>query len=133
MKGFLFASFFFFSLLHFSQGQNAIATLQGTEQYSSISGYAFFSVVRGGTQVKLSISGVPDALSGAYHAFHVHEFGDISDPDGMSTGNHFNPTNVSHGCPGLNDTYHVGWCPKLFFFFKYLYQIIYSLLYRGHG
>jgi len=31
------------------------------------------------------------------HGFHVHEKGDCSSPDGMSTGGHFNPGGQPHG------------------------------------
>lgn len=31
------------------------------------------------------------------HGFHIHEKGDCSSGDGMSTGGHFNPTNQPHG------------------------------------
>jgi Cu-Zn family superoxide dismutase len=31
------------------------------------------------------------------HGFHVHEKGDCSSGDGMSTGGHFNPTGKAHG------------------------------------
>jgi Cu-Zn family superoxide dismutase len=33
----------------------------------------------------------------AQHGFHVHEKGDCSSGDGMSTGGHFNPTGRAHG------------------------------------
>ena len=43
------------------------------------------------------------------HGFHVHEKGDCSSGDGMSTGGHFNPDNHAHaGQPG-----HVGDMPNL--------------------
>jgi superoxide dismutase, Cu-Zn family len=34
---------------------------------------------------------------GKEHGFHVHEKGDCSSGDGMSTGGHFNPTGKAHG------------------------------------
>lgn len=33
------------------------------------------------------------------HAMHVHEFGDITGPDGMTTGGHYNPEGHEHGLP----------------------------------
>jgi superoxide dismutase, Cu-Zn family len=33
------------------------------------------------------------------HGFHVHEFGDLSAPDGMATGGHFNPEKHEHAMP----------------------------------
>jgi Cu-Zn family superoxide dismutase len=45
----------------------------------------------------------------AEHGFHVHEKGDCSSGDGMSTGGHFNPDGVAHGgAPG-----HSGDMPNL--------------------
>ena len=36
----------------------------------------------------------------AEHGFHVHENGDCSSGDGMSTGGHFNPDAKPHGAQG---------------------------------
>ena len=36
---------------------------------------------------------------GQKHAFHVHQFGDCSSPDGMSAGGHYNPEGHQHGLP----------------------------------
>lgn len=36
---------------------------------------------------------------GAVHAFHVHEHGDCSAPDGSSAGGHFAPNDGRHGSP----------------------------------
>ncbi len=33
------------------------------------------------------------------HAFHIHEFGDCSDPEGKSAGGHYNPEGHQHGKP----------------------------------
>jgi Cu-Zn family superoxide dismutase len=33
------------------------------------------------------------------HAFHIHEFGDCSDPKGASAGGHYNPEGHRHGGP----------------------------------
>ena len=33
------------------------------------------------------------------HAFHIHEFGDCTDPAGKSAGGHFNPDKHEHGKP----------------------------------
>jgi Cu-Zn family superoxide dismutase len=48
---------------------------------------------------------------GQEHGFHVHEKGDCSSPDGMSTGGHFNPTGKPHG--PQNAEHHVGDLPAL--------------------
>jgi Cu-Zn family superoxide dismutase len=45
------------------------------------------------------------------HGFHVHEKGDCSAPDGMSTGGHFNPGGRPHG--PQNAPHHGGDMPSL--------------------
>jgi len=47
------------------------------------------------------------------HGFHVHEKGDCSSGDGMSTGGHFNPDAVGHGHVLPGDTGHAGDMPNL--------------------
>lgn len=49
---------------------------------------------------------------GAEHGFHVHEKGDCSSGDGMSTGGHFNPAGTAHGQHG-HGSHHVGDLPSL--------------------
>jgi Cu-Zn family superoxide dismutase len=36
---------------------------------------------------------------GQMHAFHIHQYGDCSSPDGMSAGGHYNPEGHQHGLP----------------------------------
>lgn len=48
----------------------------------------------------------------AEHGFHVHEKGDCSSGDGMSTGGHFNPEGKPHGAHG-SSAHHVGDLPSL--------------------
>ncbi len=45
------------------------------------------------------------------HGFHVHEKGDCSSGDGMSSGGHFNPTGKPHGPPA--GEHHAGDLPAL--------------------
>jgi Cu-Zn family superoxide dismutase len=49
---------------------------------------------RGG---EIEITGEISGLTPGVHAFHVHEYGDCSSPDAMSTGGHFNPEGKKHG------------------------------------
>lgn len=49
---------------------------------------------------------------GAEHGFHVHEKGDCSSGDGLSTGGHFNPGGVAHGRHGAG-SHHAGDLPSL--------------------
>jgi Cu-Zn family superoxide dismutase len=46
------------------------------------------------------------------HGFHVHDKGDCSSGDGMSTGGHFNPFGRMHGTHGIGE-HHVGDLPSL--------------------
>ena len=48
----------------------------------------------------------------AEHGFHIHEKGDCSSGDGMSTGGHFNPVASAHGEYG-HGAHHVGDLPSL--------------------
>ena len=48
----------------------------------------------------------------AEHGFHIHEKGDCSSGDGMSTGGHFNPTTQAHGEHGVG-SHHAGDLPSL--------------------
>src|SRR3954468_694804 len=46
------------------------------------------------------------------HGFHIHEVGDCSSGDGMSTKGHFNPLAKPHGNPSASD-HHAGDLPAL--------------------
>lgn len=49
---------------------------------------------------KLKVVAEVEGLTpGQKHAIHVHEFGDISAPDGTATGGHYNPENHEHALP----------------------------------
>lgn len=62
---------------------------------------------------KVQVTGEVKGLKpNAEHGFHVHEKGDCSSGDGMSTGGHFNPTTTAHGQHGQG-THHVGDLPSL--------------------
>jgi superoxide dismutase, Cu-Zn family len=53
------------------------------------------------------VTGEVTGLTPGMHGFHIHEFGDCSSTDGMSTGGHFNPTGMHHGAPDAAD-HHAG-------------------------
>ncbi len=62
---------------------------------------------------KVLVSGEIRGLKpNAEHGFHVHDKGDCSSGDGMSTGGHFNPLSAAHGGHHTN-THHVGDLPSL--------------------
>jgi Cu-Zn family superoxide dismutase len=62
---------------------------------SKVKGKVTFTKQADGVLVAAEISG----LTPGDHGFHVHQWGDISSADGMSTGGHFNPGNHQHGRP----------------------------------
>ena len=45
------------------------------------------------------ITGKVTGLTPGEHGFHIHEFGDLSAPDGTSAGGHYNPEGHMHGGP----------------------------------
>ncbi len=62
---------------------------------SKVMGTVTFTQTPAGVAVMADIMG----LTPGQHAFHIHEFGDCSDPKGMSAGGHYNPEHEQHGLP----------------------------------
>ncbi|HUL57508.1 MAG TPA: superoxide dismutase family protein [Usitatibacter sp.] len=85
----------------------AVANLEATKG-NSVTGRATFVQEGDGVHVKVSLSGLPP---NSEHGFHVHEKGDCSSGDGMSTGGHFNPDGKPHG-PQAGE-HHAGDMPGL--------------------
>lgn len=81
-----------------AQTTKAIAVLHPT-QGSNVGGTVTFT--SSGDQVKVvaDITG----LTPGKHGFHIHEFGDCSDPKAASAGGHFNPGKHQHGAPDAAD------------------------------
>jgi Cu-Zn family superoxide dismutase len=52
-----------------------------------------------GEKVKV-VAHIEGLNPGQKHAFHIHQYGDCSAPDGVSAGGHYNPENHPHGLPG---------------------------------
>lgn len=73
-------------------GKAAVAKLAPTAN-NTARGEVTFTQQADGVRVVGSFSG----LVMGEHAFHVHEKGDCSAPDGTSAGPHFNPTSKAHG------------------------------------
>jgi Cu-Zn family superoxide dismutase len=89
-------------------GPTASAQLQPTRGNTTSGDVRF--VQRDG---KVLVSGEVRGLKpGAEHGFHVHDKGDCSSGDGMSTGGHFNPGGRKHGAHGGGE-HHVGDLPSL--------------------
>ena len=71
----------------------AMAQLKPT-QGSTAAGTVWFTQQGLRVNVRVQVSGMAPNQE---HGFHVHEKGDCSSPDGMSTGGHFNPGGQPHG------------------------------------
>lgn len=91
-----------------ANGPRATATLAPTTG-NTASGTVRF--VQAGNKVMVTgeVSGLKP---GGEHGFHVHEKGDCSSGDGMSTGGHFNPTGQPHGAHA-SGMHHAGDLPSL--------------------
>lgn len=73
-------------------GPSASANLQPTTG-NKASGTATFTQVGDKVRVVANVSGLNP---GQEHGFHIHEVGDCSSGDGMSTKGHFNPLGKPH-------------------------------------
>lgn len=74
----------------------AIAVLQPM-QGNKVSGTVTFTKAEDGSGVQVTAD--LQGLTPGKHGFHIHQFGDLSSPDGKSAGDHFNPTNMRHAGP----------------------------------
>lgn len=92
----------------FTSGPTATATLAPTAG-NSTAGTVRFTQQGGKVMVAGEIRGL---RPNAEHGFHVHEKGDCSSPDGMSTGGHYNPAGSPHGRHGAG-AHHAGDLPSL--------------------
>ena len=75
-----------------SDAPRASAKLEPTKG-SKASGTATFTQVGDKVRVAANVSGL---APGQEHGFHIHEVGDCSSGDGMSTKGHFNPFGKPH-------------------------------------
>jgi superoxide dismutase, Cu-Zn family len=85
----------------------AVADLQPTTG-NTARGQVTFTQDGDSVRVTAKLSGLKP---GAEHGFHVHEKGDCSSGDGMSTGGHFNPDAKPHG--PQNAPHHAGDMPAV--------------------
>jgi Cu-Zn family superoxide dismutase len=90
-----------------SPGPYVVASLQPTAG-NQASGTVYF--IQQGPQV-LVRGRVTGLKPNQEHGFHVHEKGDCSGADGMTTGGHLNPDGKRHGPPG--GEHHAGDLPAL--------------------
>jgi Cu-Zn family superoxide dismutase len=75
-----------------AEGPKATAELRPTKG-STVSGMASFAQIGDKVRLHAVVSGLKP---GEEHGFHVHEVGDCSSGDGMSTKGHFNPYGKPH-------------------------------------
>jgi Cu-Zn family superoxide dismutase len=91
-----------------NQGPSASAKLVPTKGNNTSGSVSF---TQSGNKV-LVIAEVYGLKPNAEHGFHIHDKGDCSSGDGMSTGGHFNPTTQAHGAHGTG-SHHTGDLPSL--------------------
>ncbi|MBA3700635.1 MAG: superoxide dismutase family protein [Planctomycetes bacterium] len=80
-----------------------VAVMQPTKG-NVAAGTVHFTQVPAGVRIVAKISGL---TPGGKHAFHIHEFGDVSAEDGSAAGGHFNPGGHPHGGPE-SEHHHAG-------------------------
>lgn len=84
--------------------KRAVAVMIPTEG-SDVHGVVHFDELEGGkVKVMARIEGLEP---NSKHGFHVHQWGDLSAPDGTATGGHYNPQGHEHGLP-TKDMRHAG-------------------------
>ncbi len=88
--------------------QRATASLKPTKA-GKASGEVTFEQVRGKVRVVANVAGLRPNQE---HGFHIHEAGDCSSGDGMSTKGHFNPQGKPHAHPTSSER-HAGDLPAL--------------------
>jgi Cu-Zn family superoxide dismutase len=74
-------------------------------QGNSVSGMLNVIAEKKGVRVGGTVEGL---APNSEQAFHVHQKGDCSAPDGSSAGDHFNPTSQQHGNPKVKGPHHLG-------------------------
>ena len=89
-------------------GPSARAVLQATKG-NTTAGTVTFTQKGDKVQVVANVTGLKP---GQEHGFHIHDKGDCSSGDGMSTGGHFNPLGKPHSNPSTPER-HAGDLPAL--------------------
>ena len=89
-------------------GPSATASLQPTKGNKTAGTIKF---TQSGDKVRVA-GEVTGLRPGQEHGFHIHEAGDCSSGDGMSTKGHFNPQSKPHGHPSTAQR-HAGDMPAL--------------------
>ena len=82
--------------------KTGVAQLAPTKGYEA-SGTIWLQQKEDGLSLKGRVRGLKPGL----HGFHIHEYGDLRDPQAESAGGHFNPRGTRHGGPE-DAEYHAG-------------------------
>lgn len=81
----------------------ALAILNPTEG-NQVTGSVKFQQIENKITISANLQGLqPNSV----HAWHIHEFGDVSSLDGTAMGGHYNPEGMLHGLPN-NPERHAG-------------------------
>lgn len=83
---------------------SAVAVLAPTEGHSASGTVTFTARTDGKVDVVAEITGLKP---NSFHGFHIHEYGDVTAPDGTSAGGHYSPRGHKHGTPGMGE-HHAG-------------------------
>lgn len=75
--------------------KNATCVIQPTSNYKA-NGIVTFEQKGKLVEISVDLRGLTPYQK---HGFHIHEFGDISDPKGLSAGGHYNPKGTPHALP----------------------------------
>lgn len=82
----------------------ALVAVMSPTKGNGVGGKVRFTAVDGGVRIVADITGL---TPGGKHAFHIHEFGDVSAEDGSAAGGHYNPGGHPHGGPD-SEHHHAG-------------------------
>jgi superoxide dismutase, Cu-Zn family len=85
-----------------ANAKTATATIEPSKApgQDNVAGTVTFTPAANGVKVHAEITGL---TPNGKHGFHIHEKGDLSAPDLMSAGSHFNPGGHKHGGPDASD------------------------------
>ena len=86
------------------QLDRAVAVMQPTAGNSA---RGIVKFVQDGARITV-IADIEGLSPNAKHAFHIHQWGDCSSPDGKSAGSHYNPEGHEHGNPDAGSPRHAG-------------------------
>ncbi len=78
--------------------KDAVAVLLPMKN-SGVAGVVLFKQEKGYVNVTGEVTG----LTPGKHGFHIHMFGDLRAPDGMSAGGHYDPHGHKHGGPDAKE------------------------------